>query len=162
MMPSPQQASVSAGLETRNIGAAMAGIAMRSISLCTSARAISDFSTRRRRRGHAACLQLCALDLAIAQELAQHLIGVLAKIGRSAFDGDASAIEAVGQAFHQSTMFVTDQRDTGEVRVAQEIVAVVARRRGNAAGKQGGYRVRAVAGGTERTKLAVRLVERDG
>jgi hypothetical protein len=27
-------------LETRNIGAAMAGIAMRSISLCTSARAI--------------------------------------------------------------------------------------------------------------------------
>ena len=40
MMPSLQQAKVSAGLETRNIGAAMAGIAMRSMSLCTSARAI--------------------------------------------------------------------------------------------------------------------------
>jgi hypothetical protein len=40
MMPSAQQASVSAGLETRNIGAAMAGIAMRSISLLTSARAM--------------------------------------------------------------------------------------------------------------------------
>ncbi len=42
--PSPQQASVSAGLETRNIGAAMAGIAMRSINLCTSARGMSQTS----------------------------------------------------------------------------------------------------------------------
>ena len=33
MMPSAQQASVNAGLETRNIGAAIAGIAMRSMSL---------------------------------------------------------------------------------------------------------------------------------
>jgi hypothetical protein len=40
MIPSAQQASMSAGLETRNIGAAMAGIAMRSISLRTSARAM--------------------------------------------------------------------------------------------------------------------------
>src|SRR5277367_602764 len=81
MMPSLQQARVNAGLETRNIGAAMAGIAMRSISLCTSARAMSDLSNRGRRRGHARFLQFRQLRVSIAQEFAQHFIGVLAEIG---------------------------------------------------------------------------------
>ena len=39
-LPSAQQASASAGFDTRNIGAAIAGIAMRSISFSTSARGI--------------------------------------------------------------------------------------------------------------------------
>src|ERR1700722_4231527 len=98
MMPSLQQAKVSAGLETRNIGAAMAGIAIRSINLCTSARAISDLSHRGRRRGHARFLQFRQFGVAVAQEFAQHFVGVLAEIGCGAFDGDAPAVEPVGQA----------------------------------------------------------------
>src|SRR6478735_3564905 len=106
MMPSLQQAKVSAGLETRNIGAAMAGIAMRSMSLCTSARAISDLSNRRRRRRHARLFQFCQFGIAIAQKLAQHLVGVLAEIGRGARDGDAHSVEAIGQALDQPAAFV--------------------------------------------------------
>src|SRR5260370_24833777 len=96
MMPSLQQARVSAGLETRNIGAAMAGIARRSMSLCTSARAISALSNRGRRRGHARFFQFRQLGVAIAQKLAQHFVGVLAEIGRGALDGDAPAFEPAG------------------------------------------------------------------
>src|SRR5471030_2792871 len=99
MMPSAQQASVSAGLDTRNIGAAMTGIAMRSISLCTSARAItrlpSDFAHRRRRGGHARLGQFLQFAVIVAQQLAQHFPCVLAEVGRGTLDRDAPPVEPI-------------------------------------------------------------------
>ena len=86
----------------------------------------------------------------------------IADVKQCTLDGDAGAVQTIGETFHQGAGLVAGERDAGERGVAQQVRAVVAACHGDAACPQCPQDVGAIAGSAEFRQRRIGCLEGGG